>query len=78
MTTQQALEHYNNLTNNSVKFDDLKYLEDTATAIQALVKCSEMVENAGGTLRSRQVMAAIIYFAENRDENDRISAKYNH
>lgn len=65
MTQEQALVHYNNLTNNSVKFDDLRYLEDVSAAIEALVKCAEMVENAGGTLRSRQTMSCIIYFAEN-------------
>jgi hypothetical protein len=67
MTTQQALAHYNNLTNNSVEIDNLRYLEDTSAAIKALVKCSQMVENAGGKLQSRQVMAAIIYFAEEQE-----------
>lgn len=66
MNREQALIHYNNLTNSSIQFDDLKYFGQGAVydALDALVKCSEMVKNAGGQLRSRQVMAAIIYFAE--------------
>ena len=62
MTVEQALIHYNDLTSN----EEAKPLRHKAhLAINALVEISKMVENAGGTLRSRQVMASIIYFSEN-------------
>lgn len=45
--------------NNGFALDD----KDEWKAIQALRAVSDMVENMGGILRSRQVIAAVIYAA---------------
>lgn len=67
MTLQQALEHYNQLTGACIAEKDLGYVEKACIAVNSILKVAEMVERAGGELKSRQTMATIIYFAENND-----------
>ena len=67
MTIEQALEYYNQLTGACIAEKDLGYVEKACIAVNSILKVAEMVERAGGELKSRQVIAAIIHFAEKVD-----------
>lgn len=66
MTKQEALAHVNNIRGFEVKEIDLSYSLCTCEAVNDLMAVSQLVENAGGQLQSRQVMATIVYLAEKR------------
>lgn len=65
MTRQQAIDIYNQFTLSNVKGDNIPWR--AAKAIDSLEAVSKMVERQGGELKSRQVIAAIIHFAEKVD-----------
>ncbi len=69
MTLQQSLEHYNQLTGACILEQYVGYHPKSSAAINSIMEVAEMVERTGGELKSRQVIAAIIYFAENKVES---------
>ena len=62
MSREQAISLYNQLTNSSIQPDNIPWRAEKA--IDALEAVSKMVERQGGKLQSRQIIAAIIHFAE--------------
>lgn len=68
MTRQQVIDIYNQFTLSDVKKDEWQYIPwRAARAIDSLEAVSKMVERQGGKLKSRQIIAAIIHFAEKVD-----------
>jgi len=65
MTTQEAIDLYNNATGCSLKIYDLPYSSNSVKkAIEMLEKTSKYARRLGGELRSRQLIALIIANAE--------------
>lgn len=67
MNTQQALSLYNQIKGTSHDEKDLQYLEVANRAVEAIKDIGTGLENIGASLRSRQTIATIIYFAENQN-----------
>ncbi len=66
MTTQQSLSIYNQFKGTKYLEKDLCYMETVERAVRAIKCIGTELEEIGAALRSRQVIATIIYFAENK------------
>ena len=68
MTTKQALDIYNKFKVSSHLESDLRWREDVDKAVLAIQEIGTELEEMGARLQSRQVIATIIYFAENQSK----------
>lgn len=73
MTKEEALEHYRKAKRlgSSITIEDLNYCPSARYAVANLCETAHLVENLGGTLRSRQLIAYIIMQSEIEAKNEK-------
>mgnify|MGYP001617002064 CR=1 FL=1 len=74
MSEQEAINLFNRATGLTYKESDAKYSSFGRISVANILEVAEMVENMGGVLRARQVIADIV--ARSRRETDAYDSKY--